>query len=267
MRYQTFIAASVTACIFTTCAIAQQPNAQSENSALTATLTQLIRDAIPLAYDKQKDWGATREITVGYRVDGKPFHYHVHRRKKAVEHGVWKHYRLRVVEPDANLHVRLRDLRPIAPGRMGFTLELQSKLDAWARAKVYHYGVHLIALEMEADLRLRVEIRGEVGLQATIVDGAAAVAVQPVVTDAKLALDDLNIRRISEARGPVVRELSDGIRGVLEDELNGPQLTAKLNRAIEKKRDRLTFAASDLIAEGWWPTLRADEAPAEPSTR
>jgi hypothetical protein len=43
------------------------------------------------------------------------------------------------------------------------------------------------------------------------------------------------------------------MRSLVENELNGPQLTAKLNRAIEKKRDRLTFAPADLIASGWWP--------------
>jgi hypothetical protein len=136
---------------------------------------------------------------------------------------------------------------------MGFTLELQSTLDAWARAKVYQYGVHIVALEVEGDLQLRAEIRGEVTLQATIVNGAAAVVVQPVIIDAKLALHELHIRRVSDARGPIIRELSDGVRAIVEDELNGPQLAARLNRAIEKKRDRLVFAASDLIAEGWWP--------------
>ncbi len=210
-------------------------------------LSQLIRESIPLDYDKQQDWGATREVTVGYRVDGKPFHYHVHRRKKAVEHGVWKHYKLRVVDPDKNLRLRLRDLRPLAPGRMAFTLDLESKLDAWGRAKVYQYGVHVIALEVEGDMQMRLQIDGEIALQATVVNGSAAIAVQPVVTDARLALDEFHLRRVSDARGPIVRELSDGVRSIAEDELNGPQLAAKLNRAIEKKRDRLTFAPADLM--------------------
>jgi hypothetical protein len=247
VRYQSCIAAVIIACIFATCAVGQPPTALSEESALASTLSQLIREAIPLSYDKQKDWGAAREITVGYRVDGKPFHYHVHRRKKAVEHGVWKHYKLRVVEPDKNLRVRLRDLRPVAPGRMAFTLELESKLDAWARAKIYQYGVHIIALEVEGDLQMRIQIEGEIALQATAANGAAAIAAHPVVTHAKLSLDELRIRRISDARGPIVRELSDGIRSIVEDELNGPHLTAKLNRAIEKKRDRLVFAPASLV--------------------
>jgi hypothetical protein len=243
------LAALLAACGLASHATAQSPQPNASD-ALATTLSQLIREAIPLAYDKQKDWGATREITVGYRVDGKPFHYHVHRRKKYVEHGVWKHYKLRVVEPDKNLRVRLRDLRPVAPGRVAFTLELESKLDAWARAKVYHYGVHVIALEVEGDLQMRLQIHGEIALQATVVSGAAAIAAHPVVTDAKLSLDEFRIRRVSDARGPIVRELSDGVRAIVEDELNGPQLTAKLNRAIEKKRDELIFAPASLVGSG-----------------
>jgi hypothetical protein len=141
----------------------------------------------------------------------------------------------------------------VAPGRTAFTLELESKLDAWARAKVYQYGVHIIALEIEGDMQMRVQIQGEIALQATAVNGAAAIAAHPVITDARLSLDEFHIRRVSNARGPLIRELSEGVRSIAEDELNGPQLTAKLNRAIEKKRDGLTFAPADLIAPAWRP--------------
>jgi hypothetical protein len=246
------IAVTLVACGLARTAAAGPPN-EAARAALAETLSQLLRDAIPLQYDKQKDWGATREITAGYRVEGKPFHYHVHRRKHAVNHGVWTHHRLQVVDPDQNLHLRLSDLQPLAGGRMTFTLTLDAKLDAWCRAKVYEYGVHLGALEVEGDMRLHLEIHGEVGLQATVAGGAAAIAVQPLIHDAKLSLDEFHIRRVSNANGPIVRELSGGVRSLVEDELNGPQLTAKLNRAIDKKRDRLVFAPADLLKSGWWP--------------
>ncbi|MBA3480338.1 MAG: hypothetical protein H0T51_00850, partial [Pirellulales bacterium] len=215
----------------------------------------------------QKDWGATREITAGYRVEGKPFHLHVHRRKHAVNHGVWKHYKLQFVDPDQTLRLRLSDLQPLPGGRMAFTLTLDANLDVWSRAKVYQYGVHLIALEVEGDMKLHLEIHGEVGLQATVAGGAAAIAVQPLIHDAKLSLEEFHIRRVSNANGPIVRELSGGVRSLVEDELNGPQLAAKLNRAIDKKRDRLVFAPADLLKSGWWPLSREGEAPAEPLAR
>jgi hypothetical protein len=246
------IAVALAACGLASTAHANPPN-EAARVALAETLSQLLRDAIPLQYDKQKDWGATRDVTSGYRVDGKPFHYHVHRRKHAVNHGVWKHYKLQVVNPDDQLRLRLRDLTPLPGGRMGFTLELDAKLNAWSRAKVYQYGVHVIALEVEGDMQLHLEIHGEVGLQATVVDGAAAIAVQPLIHDAKLSLEEFHIRRVSNANGPIVRELSGGVRSLIEDELNGPRLTAKLNRAIEKKRDRLVFAPAELLKTGWWP--------------
>jgi hypothetical protein len=260
---------AIAALLLAACGLARSviaaPPDDASRAALAETLSQLLRDAIPLHYDKQKDWGATKEITAGYRVEGKPFHIHVHRRKKAVDHGVWKHYKLNVVEPEKNLRLRLSDLHPLPDGRMGFTLELDATLDAWCRAKVYQYGVHLIAIEVEGDVKFHLQIRGEVGLQATAVDRAAAIAVLPLVQAATLTLDEFQIRRISNANGLIVRELSGGLRSVIEDELNGPQLTAKLNRAIDKKRDELVFAPTDLVKSGWWPLTREGEAPAEPS--
>jgi hypothetical protein len=47
--------------------------------------------------------------------------------------------------------------------------------------------------------------------------------------------------------------LCEGAAGIIEDELNGPRLTEKLNRALEKKRDRLVFAPADVIGSAWWP--------------
>ncbi len=260
------IAVALAASGFARIAAADPPN-EAARAALAETLSQLLRDAVPLQYDKQKDWGATREITAGYRVEGKPFHYHVHRRKHAVNHGVWKHYKLQFVDPDQTLRLRLSDLQPLPGGRMAFTLTLDAKLDVWSRAKVYQYGVHLIALEVEGDMQLHLEIHGEVGLQATVAGGAAAIAVQPLIHDAKLSLEEFHIRRVSNANGPIVRELSGGVRSLVEDELNGPQLAAKLNRAIDKKRDRLVFAPADLLKSGWWPLSREGEAPAEPLAR
>jgi hypothetical protein len=235
-------------------AAAQPPLAADDSyNALAAAISRLIEDAIPLEYDKKKDWGATTEIHAGWNIEGKPFHWHAFERKRAVNHGVWKHYRLRLVEPETDLVVALSDLRPVGLGRVAFTLSVDARLDAWARAKVYNYGVHLIAVEMESDMRVRVTLEGELGVELRTVDAAAAIALAPVVLDAQLVVEELNLRRISNAHGPLVHELGDGVRRLVEEELNGPRLVEKLNRAIEKKRDRLTFRPAELLESDWWP--------------
>lgn len=222
--------------------------------------SRLIEGAIPLEYDKQKDWGATTEIATGVKLDGHGLDVRLKKRKRAVNHGVWKHYRLRLVEPQQNLAVQLPNLRTIAPGRVAFTLHATAKLDAWARAKAYQYGVHLIALEMESDMRVRLVLDGEFGMETTGSGAATAIAFLPVVTAAQLDIDEFHLRRVSNAHGPIVRELGDGVRHVVENELNGPRLVEKLNRAIERKRDRLTFRPIELI-EAKWPFAASLSAP------
>jgi hypothetical protein len=231
---------------------AHAASAPEPQQVLAAMFSRLIEDAIPLEYDKQKDWGATTEITTGVKLEGHGFDARLKKRKRAVNHGVWKHYRLRLIEPQQNLAVQLINLRTIGPGRVAFTLHATAKLDAWARAKAYQYGVHLVALEMESDMRVRLALDGEFGMETSGSGAATAIAFMPVVTAAQLDIDEFHLRRVSNAHGPVVRELGDGVRHVVEEELNGPRLVEKLNRAIERKRDRLTFRPIELI-EAKWP--------------
>ena len=233
------------------------PTIDPARQSLAFELSRLIRSEIPLEYDKQKDWGATKEIAVGLRTEGKGFDTKLRRRKKAVEHGVWKHYKLRMIEPERHLAVTPTDLRPLEGGRVGFTLQFDAKLDVWARAKIYQYGVHLIALELEGDLHVRLAIDGEIGLRVQVVGGAPGVAVEPVVSAARLDVDDLHVRRVSDASGPIIRQLGDGVRKLVEEELSGPRLAEKLNRSIEKKRDRLVFGAGELVKTDWWPLASA----------
>jgi hypothetical protein len=236
------------ACVLVACGLAPQASAaEPQYAALAETLARLLRDAIPADYEKQQDWGATKQITVGVRPAGKPADLHLKRHKKTVNHGVWKHYKLRLVEPDKNLVVQVTDIHPIEPGRMAFAVHLDAKLDAWARAKVYQYGVHLIALELESDARVQIDLAGEVAMQVALVNGSPGMTVRPKINSAQLKLVDFHLRRVSNAHGPLVHELGDGLRHVIQEEVNGPQLVAKLNQAIDKKRDRLTFTTADLL--------------------
>jgi hypothetical protein len=227
----------------------EKPLVDAARNTLAWTFAKLIEDAIPAHYDKQKDWGKTKNITVGLRNEG----FKLKRLKKPVKHGVWKHYEVWQVTPDENLHARIENLRTLDGGRVGFTLVLSAKLDLWARAKVYQYGVHLIALEVEGQTGFDLAIDCEVGARLKRDNDDARVAVEPKVHGASLTLHDFRLNRVSDAKGPLVRELSKEIRKLVERELQGPKLTAKLNRAIEKKRDRLEFSLPGFVNSSWWP--------------
>ena len=203
----------------------------------------MIADAIPREYERKKDWGRTKEITTGLRSSGNFFKFDIHRTKCTVNDGVWKHYRATLVEPEKNLLVRIENLRSLEAGKIAFTLFVSTKLHGWGRAKVYESGVHLIALEAEADATVSLWLDCEIALETTPASFLTGVAVRPHVTKARMSLDEFRLTRISDVSGPVVRELGDGIKGLIQDELKGPKLAAKLNHSIDKRRDKLGLHA------------------------
>lgn len=225
------------------------PLADTARNALAWSFAKLVRDAIPEKYEKKKDWGRRKNLTVGLRADG----LKLERRKKPVKHGVWKHYTVNLVEPEKNLNVAINDLRSIDRGRMAFTLVLSAKLDVWARAKTYQYGVHIIALEATGQTDLHLALDCEVGVGLVPVDGKTNAVLDPKVVDSKLKLKKFRLDRISNAKGPLVQEIGEEIEDLIEKELRGTKLTAKLNKAIDKKRDRLQFTLPAFMNSTWWP--------------
>jgi hypothetical protein len=210
--------------------------------AISQIAARLIADAIPREYQRSKDWGQTKSITTGLRSSGNFFEFDIHRRKKQVKHGIWKTYRVLLVEPEKNLLVRIDNLRSIGPGRTALTLVITARLHGWARAKVYERGIHIIALEAEADSTIHLSLDAEISLESVeTASWLSGVAIRPVITDARLTFDDFRLSRISDLRGSLAQELGNGLRHLIEDELTSEKLTAKLNRAIEKRRDRLQF--------------------------
>jgi hypothetical protein len=215
--------------------------------AIAQAVARLIADAIPRDYERHKDWGRTKRITSGVRSSGNFFDFDVYRRKTEVKHGVWKHYRVVLVDPDQHLDVRIDHLRSAGPGRIACTLLVSTKLHGWARAKVYNRGVHLIALEAECDASLRLSLDVEVAIEAAPSIYLAGFALRPEVIAGRLLLDDFRLTRVSDLSGPLVRELGDGLRHLVEHELDGPTLAAKLNRSINKRRDRLQLTPERLL--------------------
>jgi hypothetical protein len=73
------------------------------------------------------------------------------------------------------------------------------------------------------------------------------IALRPLVTKAQLKLENFRLKRISDLRGSLAHELGDGLRHLIDDELAGPKLVSKLNRSLEKRRDKLVFTPDMLL--------------------
>lgn len=218
---------------------AEATPSSGSSSAISRAIAGAIERALPEVYEKQDDWGATKTIAVGLKGTGKGLNFDIKRRRKEVPHGLWKHYKIQRRQGGPSPSVQLENLRVTSEGTTSFRLTVDVDFDYWARAKLYQYGIHLLAVEAVGSCKATLRMDGEMGLRFGPVEGSPGVAIDPAVTDAQLIIHEWRVERVSNMHGPLIEELGDGVRRLIEREMNGPALTSKLNRAIDKKRDRL----------------------------
>jgi hypothetical protein len=212
---------------------------------------RIIAAEIPREIERKKDWGKTKEITTGLHSNGNFFKFDIHRDKSEVNHGVWKQYKLTLIDPDKNLDVQIQNLRTLENGRIALTLFVVAKVHGWAQTTVYDRGVHLIGLEAEGDTGVRLTLDAEVGVTPLKSSSflPAGYALDPTVTDAHIQFDDFHLSRISDLRGTLAKQIGVVLREAVEKELQGPKLTAKINESIAKHRERLQLTPEMLLGK------------------
>lgn len=215
---------------------------------VTQLIVPLIAAAVPREFEGQKDWGKTKKVTTGLRSEGNFFRFDIHSKKDEVNDGIWKKYRVTLIEPDKNLELRIDDMHRLESGKYALTLFVAAKVHGWARAVVYEHGVHVISLDAEGDTSVRLWIDAEVSVEtvesSTFIPG---LELRPVVTDARLKFDDFKLKRISEVRGAVAKELGDLLRKELQKKLSGPKLVDRFNHALQKHPERLRLSPDMLL--------------------
>lgn len=230
---------------------------------LAESLAAIVREAVPREYEKKKNWGHSKRITTGVTSDGPIYKLKLHRRKKHVNHGTWKHYRVWFVDPDKHLAVNVENLHSLDGAGVGLRLVVDAKLEGWAQMRHYNRGIHIITLTAEGASQLRLALDCEVRMKMT----AKGMAIDPQVTKATLHLQDFDLTRFGEVEGKLAHELGRGMRSLVEDQLDSPRLTAKLNRAIDKKRDRLVLVAAPLWGAPATTPAEANDHPGESEQR
>ncbi len=209
----------------------------------------IIEEVIPRTYEGSKDWGKTTTIKQLHS-DGNFFKFDIHRQPREVNDGVWKKYKLELVDPDKNLTVRIDNLHATESGQYALTLFVAAKIHGWARTTVYEKGVHVISLEAEGDTSIRLWLDADVGIETVksslLVPG---IELRPTITDAKLKFDDFRLTRISDVKGALAHDLGGLLRHALEKELSGPKLVDKLNHSLEKHPEKLRFTPDMLLGK------------------
>ena len=227
--------------------------AEKPPASVDDVITGIVLEHLPYQYEDKRQWGKTKEVVHGLSIRTDGGRLRTKRKRKRVNHGTWKLYRLQLLDPARQFHVHVAKIAPKTAGRIGVDASCVASLRAFGRVSQWQRGVQLASISVDSTARVQLSVHCDVGLRLDGHHLPPDVVVDPRITWAQLRLLDFRVRRISNFGGPVARQLGKTLREILEDKLaeKQHQLAAKMNRQIQKRRDHMRFSLHDLTQSKW----------------
>jgi hypothetical protein len=226
---------------------------EEEAESLYDLITAIVLDNLPDEYEDTRHWGMTKDIWRGVRFSGKPLELKMNSRKRRVNHGTWRMYRITLVDPEKRFRARIANVGGADNGRVGFDAIVTARLSCFARLSKWESGVQLISLSTDAQADVQLRLRCEVGVRLDVSEILPALVLDPRVTDAHLTLQSFRVQRISRLEGHLAHQLGKNLRGVLVRKIESKRqkMVDRINGRIEKNRDKLRLSLADLGEHAW----------------
>ncbi len=183
-------------------------------------IVAMIAEEGPLLWEENKGWGDQVRIFQGLKLQGKPLESRLVVKKKPVNHGLWRQYKVWVEEPRRDLKIDFPKLDFVEGEGVVFTLDLFAHMKGYADLRQYNNGVRLFSAATHAEMDVHLQIDGVVRVQLEAGKWAPDLLLAPKVTAVRLELPNIDIERFGKLKGKLARETGDSFRKLLEDLLN-----------------------------------------------
>ena len=228
------------------------------NESLSNLAQRIVLENLPKQFVDQRDWGHTTRVMNGLHFDNDGDRLKIEKHTKEVKDGIWKQYRIDLIDPEHQLHIQIANLRQIDSTRSAFQVLLSAKLHAEGRWEQWKDGVKLLNVNAEADGRIEARLDWVMAIDWKPTGLLGQITVEPKVTGARLELVDFDLKKVSKIEGKLAHELGERLKDTLAKKLHDeePKVVDKLNKAIEKRQDHLRFSPGDVV-EGSFSKLES----------
>lgn len=228
------------------------PPASSTNE-IGNLVTSIVGSNIPHTFKDISQWDKKAERWDGVSVKREGFRIITKRKKKEVNHGSWKRYEGRLIDPMENFQIDVLNLRDLGEGRVGFDLDVSARVQVLGQYAKWVKGVQLVALTADTRSLVKLRLACEVSGRLDITRLPPDMVVDPHVKSAELTLVEFDIERIGKLDGPVVKELGSEAKGILQSKIEDyqPKLVTKINAEIDKNKSRFRISMADFLSSKW----------------
>ncbi len=229
--------------VLSTEAAYQRPNHQRRD--LPEEGQQFIRSValilLPQKFDDEDGWGDEKRIQSGLNVDFDGGKLKTSRRWNMVNHGTWLRGSGELVDPENTFTLRAIQLPDPDEETQRYEVHTSAKLQVNGRQQQWNYGVMLWSISADAVVDLSLNAVLDVKSEVVTTDKGARLRFVPSVTQATAKMENFRLQRISHLKGTVVQAHGEVIEELIQMRLRreNKDLPARINKAIQKKADRL----------------------------
>ncbi len=223
------------------------PVSPDERQELSTWVRWLVLRNLPPSFEDNRKWGREKEVVTGFHFRRDGWKIETKRKRKTVRHGTWSRYYIEFVDPTANLQVNIQKMEFPKSGPIRIATQVIAPLKLFGRVSEWRRDVQLISLSTNANATIELNVECDIHVVVNPLKIPPDVEFRPVVTNATVALQDFEVRNISQLHGPLAELLGRGIREVLDNRLEDyrEKLVVKMNSEIAKQKGKLKLSLQD----------------------
>lgn len=211
--------------------------------AWSTLLRDLVDETIPHDYEKRDGWGRETEIVTGVRVREKNGLPRISKRTKRVNHGVWKRYRIALINPEEKLKFAVHDVQPAAVGALTFKVVVSARVRCTAQSEFWNFGIQTGSATVQADATVRAVAKFIVLSRDLNPDDDSwftEVEYTLAADRVRMELDDFDVRRVGKLDGDLADGLGNTAQALLAEVLHGQEqkVTQRIRRELTERDAR-----------------------------
>jgi len=211
--------------------------------AWSTLLRDLVDETIPRDYEKRDGWGRETEIVTGVRVREKNGLPRISKRTKRVNHGVWKRYRIALINPEEKLKFAVHDVHAAEGAALTFKVVVSARVRCTAQSEFWNFGVQTGSATVQADATVRAVARFIVNSRDLKPDDDSWFTDVEYTLDAdrvRIDLDDFDVRRVGKLDGDLADGLGNTAQALLAEVLHGQEqkVTQRIRRELAERDAR-----------------------------
>jgi len=213
-------------------------------ASLSRTIRGILIESLPERIENEEHWGDQKEIFSGVRIERVEGRLRAEKRTRAVNHGLWQRVSVMPIDPEKNLEFQILDARSIGPQKVAFELTASAPLEGTARIERWRMGVKMLNFTTEAQATIRLRLRGEVTHRMELKGNKTHIALEPIIHDVDLQLDEFDLQKLGLVNGPLAEELGNLAKPTIGRQLakQEPHVTAKINTALQREHEQMRLA-------------------------